>query len=123
MATAQNTAAITFGTPTAAWATPTHFSVWRGATVLAVKAISANVPQPTIGREVSYPALAFDLIFPAGEFLAAGILDVLDYFLTRVSLTIRLHSADPGADGAGAEIVGNGYADGVVPINGWTSAA
>ena len=124
MATSENTAVVTFGTPTATWTQPTHYSIWADEAtdiLLLTGTLSGNPDQPTIGRETRYNAGAFDLTFPRGDFEAAGMLHIVDYYLDNKAIMFRLHSASPGSNGAN-ELTGNGYARATIAAGGWTTA-
>ena len=108
MAVARNTGEVRFGTSTAAWARPTHISMWRGGVLQGASPITNPPLSVGAGVTVRFQANQFSVTLPRGEAtedfagraLAAGVGAIVE---------LRLHSGDPGADGTANQIAGNGY--------------
>ena len=120
--TVSNTAAVTFPTPTSAWAQPTHFgyrTAANGGTWIGGDALSAAVAAPQAGATVQFPANALVVELPPGEWEAGGVAKGLVGFISG-TLYVTLHSGNPGADGAN-ELAGGGYQRVAIPANAWTA--
>ena len=126
MATAKNTAAITFPTPTGAWSDPTHFSMTYATDPnyttdsVITGALPDNLSTPGTGDTVQFAAEALVITATGGGIVEAQWEWLLNNFFNgSYDWTIRLHTASPTASN---ELSGNGYA-GVV-MNGsddpWT---
>jgi hypothetical protein len=114
---AQNAAAITFPTPSGAWGTVTHFSVWDNTSagnmlmygpLTASKVIGATDPAP------SFAINALQFTFTLGStYLNNAIRDHIfrtASFTKPTTLGVALHTADPTDAGSGAEVSGGAYA-------------
>ena len=113
----QNAAAVTFPTPSGAWGTATHFSIWDAtsggnllvhAALTLPKIIGATDPAP------SFAIGALQVTFAMGStYLNNQLRDHIfrtATFAKPTTLGIALHTADPTDAGSGAEVTGGAYA-------------
>lgn len=112
MSVARNSAAITFGPPTANWLAPTHGGVWTaetGGMLIGWSPLTTAVAVPQTGASVTIPIGSVSVTIPhSGEFTEDGADRAITGWLTG-STYASLHSAAPTDTGAN-ELSGNGYA-------------
>ena len=119
MSIGRNTAAVGFPQPSAGGQDPTHFGIRRGGVFLLGRPLTDDVAAFLTGANVRFPAEMLVLTLPAGQWTAAGALDILEYYLDNNATEVSLHDDDPGDNGAN-ELTGNNYARVTVPAGGWT---
>ena len=126
MATAENTAAVSFPTPTGAWADPTHFTLNTASSGttgrLATRPLSADVDAPEDGAVVQFAAGELTIVLTGGQLTEAAWAFALAGLIDR-TIYVGLHSAEPlDGDSDDHELSGNGYARASIASGGWTTS-
>ena len=116
MATATNTNIVQFPEPTADWSSaPTRWRLQRGNTTIINRPLANSVDAPLDGANIQFAAGEIDIELPAGEWEAAGALNMLDYYLDNIDLTVHLYDGN-------TEITGGAYAAQTISSGDWTTA-
>ena len=124
MATATNTAAITFPVPNAAGQDPTHVTLKTASTggdTLWVDSLDNNPDAYTIGATVAFQASQFSITITAsGNALTDdGATACLNSIIAGTRY-VALHMGDPGANGTANELTGSDYARVAIASTAWT---
>ena len=118
MATARNTAAFDFPTPTGTQQDPTQVSIMTaatGGTELYRDDLDADVDAPTDGATVRFAAGVLIIEIPNGDATTAGAIRALEGLLDG-TVYVRLLQA------SNTELSGNGYARVARALSTWTIA-
>lgn len=123
MANGSNTNRVRFGPNTGTddnWSgRATHFTLWRGAILVANRALTAPIEEPVNGQPIDFAPGDVDVDLTVGTGgTAAGADDILTKYLTDYDLEMRLHTGDPGSAGTANVMTGAGYAH--QTITDWT---
>ena len=118
MATQDNDSVVSMGTATADWGTITYVTLHDGSTYWASDQLSTSVTVNN-GDAVQFDAAALEITVTSSEFTTAAENAAIDG-ITANTLTVKLHTGNPGTQGTANVVTAGGYADGSIPSSDWS---
>ena len=118
MPTQDNSTQVSMGTATANWGTITYVTLHRGSTYWATDQLSSPVAVSN-GDTVQFDARALEITVTGAPYSDAALNAAIDG-MTEDTLTVKLHTGNPGSNGTANEVTAGGYSDADIPSNQWT---